>query len=193
VVSGSCTSDGVLAAINQLVALPLAFGGALHGLEKRMLLRHHRTSDSVAARPARITVSVTRAGSVGMNAMPHPPGNSSSMAPHSVASASSAMERWWRSCGFRPLRNSVPIDEATAVARLRAARPTARPVSFFRAVGGFTSTFSESGNPVVALPAGRSTGSLPIGIDVVGRGWTDNGWLPMGPFWTNSSTGTLPT
>jgi amidase len=46
-------------------------------------------------------------------------------------------------------------------------------VSYFLAVGGFTSTFNVSGNPVVVLPAGRSKEGLPIGLQVVGQRWRD--------------------
>jgi amidase len=44
---------------------------------------------------------------------------------------------------------------------------------YFTANMSFTSVFNLTGNPVVVLPAGRSSDGLPIGIQVIGRRWQD--------------------
>lgn len=46
-------------------------------------------------------------------------------------------------------------------------------VSYFVAVGGYTTPFSLSGHPVVVLPTGRSKQGLPMGVQLVGQRWGD--------------------
>lgn len=37
----------------------------------------------------------------------------------------------------------------------------------------YTAVFNLTGNPVVVLPVGRTKAGLPIGVQVVGRRWSD--------------------
>jgi len=46
-------------------------------------------------------------------------------------------------------------------------------ISYFEASVGFTSVFNVSGNPSVVIPIGKSTEGMPIGMQIVGRHWTD--------------------
>jgi amidase len=75
-----------------------------------------------------------------------------------------------------------PVTATPAFAHRKTGRPIevdGRPVSYFLAVGGFTSTFSVSGNPVVVLPVGRSKEDLPMGLQVVGQRWKDERLLAI--------------
>lgn len=54
-----------------------------------------------------------------------------------------------------------------------------RQLSYFVAVGGYTTPFNLSGHPVVVLPAGRSKAGLPIGVQVVGQRWKDEQLLAI--------------
>ncbi len=58
--------------------------------------------------------------------------------------------------------------------------PTGTPVqvdgnimSYWMAGGAYTTPFNLTGSPVVVLPLARSSDGLPIGIQVVGRRWSD--------------------
>jgi amidase len=69
-----------------------------------------------------------------------------------------------------------PVTAGPAFTHQKAGRPIeidGRQVSYFVAVGGYTTPFSLSGHPVVVLPAGSSQQSLPIGVQLVGRRWSD--------------------
>ena len=48
-----------------------------------------------------------------------------------------------------------------------------QPMSYFTASVGFTSVFNLTGNPVVVIPMGKSEEGLPLGMQIVGRRWTD--------------------
>lgn len=75
-----------------------------------------------------------------------------------------------------------PVAATPAFTHRKTGRPIDvddRQVSYFLVVGGFTTTFSVSGNPVVVLPTGRSHEGLPIGVQVVGRRWTDERLLAI--------------
>jgi amidase len=52
-----------------------------------------------------------------------------------------------------------------------------RTVDYGTAVVGFTLPFSTTGNPVVALPIGATSGGLPIGVQAVGRRFGDSSLL----------------
>lgn len=52
-------------------------------------------------------------------------------------------------------------------------------ISYFVAVGGFTTPFNLSGHPVVVLPAGSSKQGLPIGVQLVGQRWSDQRLLDV--------------
>jgi amidase len=45
--------------------------------------------------------------------------------------------------------------------------------TYFTALGGYTTVFNLTGNPVIVLPLGRTRAGLPIGVQVVARRWTD--------------------
>lgn len=47
------------------------------------------------------------------------------------------------------------------------------------AAAGYTTPFSLSGHPVVALPVGRTPAGLPVGVQVVGRRWEDERLLAV--------------
>jgi amidase len=46
-------------------------------------------------------------------------------------------------------------------------------VPYMMGAGAYTSVFNLTGNPVVVLPAAHSREGLPIGVQVVGRHWSD--------------------
>ena len=46
-------------------------------------------------------------------------------------------------------------------------------VPYMMGAGAYTSVFNLTGNPVVVIPLARSKTSLPIGVQVVGRRWSD--------------------
>ncbi len=54
-----------------------------------------------------------------------------------------------------------------------------RQISYFVAVGGYTTPFSLSGHPVVVLPTGRSKQGMPIGVQLVGQRWGDQRLLDI--------------
>jgi amidase len=54
-----------------------------------------------------------------------------------------------------------------------------RQISYFVAVGGYTTPFNLSGHPVVVLPVGWSKEGLPIGLQVVGKRWKDEQLLAI--------------
>jgi amidase len=54
-----------------------------------------------------------------------------------------------------------------------------RQISYFVAVGGYTTPFNLSGHPVVVLPVGWSKEGLPIGVQVVGKRWKDEQLLAI--------------
>lgn len=45
--------------------------------------------------------------------------------------------------------------------------------SYLWGLGGYTSVFNLTGNPVVVLPLGRGRSGMPIGVQVVARRWSD--------------------
>jgi amidase len=75
-----------------------------------------------------------------------------------------------------------PVTATPAFTHRKPGRPLdvdGRAVSYFLGVGGFTSTLSVSGNPVVVVPMGVSREGLPIGVQVVGRRWKDERLLAV--------------
>lgn len=69
-----------------------------------------------------------------------------------------------------------PVTVGSAFRHCKTGQPIkidSRDVPYFTANMSFTTVFNMTGNPVVVLPAGQSKGSLPIGVQVVGRLWND--------------------
>jgi len=69
-----------------------------------------------------------------------------------------------------------PVTVGSAFRHCKTGQPIeidGRDVPYFTANMSFTTVFNMTGNPVVVLPAGRSEGGLPIGIQVVGQLWND--------------------
>ncbi|MDQ5847741.1 MAG: amidase family protein, partial [Pseudomonadota bacterium] len=52
-------------------------------------------------------------------------------------------------------------------------------VPYFLAGTSYTSPFNLTGNPVVVLPLARSKEGLPIGVQVVGRRWSEPALLSL--------------
>jgi amidase len=75
-----------------------------------------------------------------------------------------------------------PVTSAPAFTHRKPGTPIevdGRRISYFVAVGGYTTPFNVSGHPVVVVPAGRSKEGLPIGVQVVGRRWADEHLLAV--------------
>ncbi len=75
-----------------------------------------------------------------------------------------------------------PVAAAPAFTHRKPGRPVEvddRQAPYFLAVAGYTTPFNLSGHPSVVLPAGRSTESLPIGVQVVGHRWMDERLLAV--------------
>jgi amidase len=75
-----------------------------------------------------------------------------------------------------------PVTPTPAFTHRKPGKPievNGRQISYFVAVGGYTTPFSLSGHPVVVLPAGRSKEGLPIGVQVVGQRRADEELLAV--------------
>jgi len=53
------------------------------------------------------------------------------------------------------------------------------PVSYWTAGGCFTTPFNLTGQPVVVIPLTQSTDGLPIGLQIIGRRWSEMGLLQI--------------
>ncbi|WP_375746222.1 amidase [Corallococcus interemptor] len=53
------------------------------------------------------------------------------------------------------------------------------PRDYLEALGGFTCLFNATGSPVVVFPLGRTAAGLPVGVQLVGRRWTDGALLDV--------------
>lgn len=62
-------------------------------------------------------------------------------------------------------------------------------VPYMLAAGGYTSVFNVTGHPSVVVPVGKSKDGLPIGIQVVGRKWSDRKLLMIAEALTEVTTG----
>jgi amidase len=67
--------------------------------------------------------------------------------------------------GHIPFGTPVDVDE--------------RKVPYFLAVTAFTSVFNLTGHPAVVLPLARTKEGLPIGVQVVGRRWSEPALLAL--------------
>ena len=75
-----------------------------------------------------------------------------------------------------------PVTVGPAFTHQKAGTPIeldGQAISYFVAVGGYTTPFSLSGHPVVVLPTGCSTQGLPIGVQLVGQRWSDQRLLDV--------------
>jgi amidase len=70
----------------------------------------------------------------------------------------------------------VPVSVGPAMAHCPGGTPIAvdgGEIPYLLAGAGYCSPFNLTGNPAVVIPFTRSTDGLPIGLQVVGRRWTD--------------------
>lgn len=69
-----------------------------------------------------------------------------------------------------------PVTVSPAIAHVPFGTPIdvdGKQVPYFLAGTAYTTPFNLSGSPVVVLPLARSQGGLPIGVQVVGRRWSE--------------------
>ncbi len=69
-----------------------------------------------------------------------------------------------------------PVTAGPAFPHCKTGQPIVideQPMSYFKAAVRFTSVFNLTGNPVVVIPMGKSREGLPLGMQIVGRRWTD--------------------
>lgn len=69
-----------------------------------------------------------------------------------------------------------PVTVSPAIAHVPFGTPIdvdGKQVPYFLAGTAYTAPFNLSGSPVVVLPLARSQGGLPIGVQVVGRRWSE--------------------
>lgn len=48
-----------------------------------------------------------------------------------------------------------------------------KPVPYYMATMGYTNIFNLTGSPAVVIPAGKTKGGLPVGVQLVGKRWHD--------------------
>ncbi len=68
----------------------------------------------------------------------------------------------------------VTVDAAFKHSKMgKAIEVEEQKMPYYTASMSFTTPFNMTGNPVIVLPAGKTEGGLPIGIQVVGQRWKD--------------------
>ncbi|MBE4751223.1 amidase [Corallococcus sp. ZKHCc1 1396] len=76
----------------------------------------------------------------------------------------------------------VPVSMTAAIEHTPFGAPVnvdGVPGSYLEVLGGFTSLFNATGNPVVVIPLGRTASGLPVGAQLVGRRWADGALLDV--------------
>ena len=76
----------------------------------------------------------------------------------------------------------VPVSPTAAIPHTPFGGPVevdGAPRGYLEALGGFTSFFNATGNPVVVFPLGRTEAGLPVGVQLVGRRWADGALLDV--------------
>jgi len=69
-----------------------------------------------------------------------------------------------------------PVTSGSAFPHAKAGKPVlidGQKVDYLHACGGHTSLFNFSGHPALTMPAGQSTDSMPLGIQLVAARWQD--------------------
>jgi amidase len=72
----------------------------------------------------------------------------------------------------------IPFRDMNA-SRLASIDVDGKPVNYFPAVSGYVVPFNVTGHPSMVIPVGRTSAGLPIGVQLVGRLWSEPALLAL--------------
>jgi amidase len=95
-----------------------------------------------------------------------------------VESFLSRYDGWILPVSSTPAFRHIEMKDPNA-SRLVTMDVDGKPVKYFDATSGYAITFNLCGQPSVVIPAGKSGTGLPIGVQIVGRRWSDADLLAL--------------